>query len=178
MAERYAPGHPFPAYAFVPGRLPHPHSHPSGHRFGHDLPEAVVPDPERWADSLHYLLGIDLFNAGYYWEAHECWEALWQACGRRGVLADFFKALIQLAVAGVKVREDKPAGVIAHARRAEELLVEVAAAWPSDSLMGLNLSTLIDYAKEVTLHPPTAQGDAEGQVVFPFALEPITPTRA
>ncbi|TGQ49534.1 DUF309 domain-containing protein, partial [Mesorhizobium sp. M1C.F.Ca.ET.210.01.1.1] len=23
--------------------------------------------------------GIDLFNHGYYWEAHEAWEPLWHA---------------------------------------------------------------------------------------------------
>ncbi|MER9007639.1 DUF309 domain-containing protein [Mesorhizobium sp. M0862] len=26
--------------------------------------------------------GIDLFNHGYYWEAHEAWEPLWQTANQ------------------------------------------------------------------------------------------------
>ena len=42
------------------------------------------PDPEQWHLCRPYLYGIDLFNDGYYWEAHEVWEGLWHACGLRG----------------------------------------------------------------------------------------------
>jgi uncharacterized protein len=44
-----------------------------------------------------YLAGIELFNRGEYFDAHEVWEDLWQdcpACDRR-----FYQALIQAAVA-------------------------------------------------------------------------------
>jgi predicted metal-dependent hydrolase len=44
-----------------------------------------------------YLDGIELFNRGEYFEAHEVWEELWQDCpafDRR-----FYQALIQAAVA-------------------------------------------------------------------------------
>ena len=102
---RLVPQFALPAYAFVPRRFPHPHSDPLGHRFGRDLPAAQVPDLEHWADSLHYLVGVDLFNHGYYWEAHEAWESVWNACGRRGPMATFLKAMIQWAVVGVKARE-------------------------------------------------------------------------
>src|SRR3954465_6068363 len=102
-------------YTYVPGQTPHPFSDPAGHRFGLDLPTPPTPDPERWRECRHYLLGIDLFNHGFYWEAHELWEKLWHACGRRGPLADFFKGLIQLAVVGVKLREGRSDGAITHA---------------------------------------------------------------
>src|SRR3954452_20236915 len=94
--SRLVPDEPLPPYTFVPGRTPHPVSDPTGHSFGvtpHQPPEL---DPEQWAANRTYLFGIDLFNAGYYWEAHEQWEALWHACGRRGATATFLKALIQL----------------------------------------------------------------------------------
>ena len=65
--------------------------------------------------------GFDLFNHGYYWEAHEAWERRWVAENRQGALADLLKGLIKLAAAGVKARAGKPAGVRRHARRAEEL---------------------------------------------------------
>jgi predicted metal-dependent hydrolase len=40
--------------------------------------------------------GIDLFNDGHYWEAHEAWEADWMP-DRRGSDSGFFKGLIQVA---------------------------------------------------------------------------------
>ena len=61
-----------------------------------------------WSQSHDYLLGCDLFNHGYYWEAHETWEGLWNACGRSGTTADFLKGLIKLAAAGVKAAKDVP----------------------------------------------------------------------
>jgi predicted metal-dependent hydrolase len=40
--------------------------------------------------------GIDLFNSGQYWEAHEAWEAEWMP-DRKGPDAGFYKGLIQVA---------------------------------------------------------------------------------
>jgi len=67
-----------------------------------------------------------LFNAGYYWEAHEAWEGVWIAAGRKGLLADYVKGLIKLAAAGVKVREASAIGAQRHFARAEELFTLTA----------------------------------------------------
>jgi predicted metal-dependent hydrolase len=40
--------------------------------------------------------GIDLFNRGKYWEAHEAWEEVWMP-DRTGPDAGFYKGLIQIA---------------------------------------------------------------------------------
>jgi uncharacterized protein len=40
--------------------------------------------------------GIDLFNSGEYWEAHEAWEQEWMP-DRKGLDAGFYKGLIQVA---------------------------------------------------------------------------------
>jgi predicted metal-dependent hydrolase len=40
--------------------------------------------------------GIDLFNRGDYWEAHEAWEQEWMP-DRKGPDAGFYKGLIQVA---------------------------------------------------------------------------------
>jgi predicted metal-dependent hydrolase len=40
--------------------------------------------------------GIDLFNSGRYWDAHEAWEAEWMP-DRQGPDAGFYKGLIQVA---------------------------------------------------------------------------------
>ncbi len=56
------------------------------------LPTAANQPPP-----THYEVGISLFNAGEFFEAHDVWEEWWQDC----TTADrrFFQALIQAAVA-------------------------------------------------------------------------------
>jgi predicted metal-dependent hydrolase len=100
-----------PPYSYVSGKFPHPESDPAGHSFGMQH-EACEDD---------FAYGVDLFNHGYYWEAHEAWERLWHAAGRSGNEADHLKGLIKLAAAGVKAREGNVDGVRRHARRAGEL---------------------------------------------------------
>jgi hypothetical protein len=119
--DRYAPEHPFPPYAYLPGRDPHPTRHPDGH--SHGVEEAVVqaPDPGRYVDCEPYLFGVDLYNHGYHWEAHEVWEALWHASGDR-VQREHLQALIQAAAAGVQHRLGHDKGRSRLARRASERL--------------------------------------------------------
>jgi len=40
--------------------------------------------------------GIELFNQGHYWEAHEAWERDWMP-DRKGPDSGFYKGLIQVA---------------------------------------------------------------------------------
>jgi predicted metal-dependent hydrolase len=40
--------------------------------------------------------GIELFNSGHYWEAHEAWEESWMP-DRKGSEGGFYKGLIQVA---------------------------------------------------------------------------------
>ena len=96
-----------------------------------------------------YLWGIDLFHAGFYWEAHEAWEAVWHACNRKGPLADLLKALIKLAAAGVKARENRPEGIRRHTRRAIELLKSVSSQLDADTVFGLDLGRLADESREI-----------------------------
>jgi predicted metal-dependent hydrolase len=111
----------WPAYTYVPGRTPHPESDPAGHRFGQRRSPALPLALHAWTENESYGRGLALFNRGYYWEAHEAWEGLWLAAGRRGPVADFLKGLIHLAASGVKAREGVAAGVSDHAERAAEL---------------------------------------------------------
>jgi uncharacterized protein len=151
LVPRLVPEEPFPPYAFVPGRFPHPTADPAGHSFGTNpaLPSKVEPD--QWQECRPYLYGIDLFNGGYYWESHVAWESLWMACGRKGVVADFLKGLIKLAAAGVKALEGKPEGVESHSSRAAELWRRVIRSLGSepDLLMGFRIGDLIGTAEMV-----------------------------
>ncbi|MCX7422423.1 MAG: DUF309 domain-containing protein [Planctomycetia bacterium] len=150
----------FPPYSYVPGHFPHPISDPAGHSFGLIVPKPEPLDPANWQSSTEYLRGIELFNHGYYWEAHEVWESLWHAAGRAGPIADFLKALIKLAAAGVKVREGNAVGVKAHARRAEQLFRQVAEARDADAndshRLNCDLEQLIAFANLIASSPVLA----------------------
>jgi hypothetical protein len=148
---RLVPERPLPPYSFVPGRFPHPVADPAGHSFGVEPAPPAMFDPKQWTASEAYLYGIDLFNAGYYWESHVEWESLWLACGRSGDAADFLKGLIKLAAAGVKHLEAKPAGVQSHACRAAILWREVARSpgATAEPFLGFPIEKLIALAAAI-----------------------------
>lgn len=176
VPHRLLPDEPFPPYSFVPGRSPHPMSDPAGHLFGKPLERPPAPDPDRWQESRVYLRGVDLFNHGFYWEAHEEWESLWHACGRAGPTADFLRGLIKLAAAGVKVREGIPQGVASHAARAGAIFQNAAQRIGGDEarFFGLRLRDLVAYSRAVEAIAPSVQGDRDAsvKVVFDFVLAP------
>ncbi len=165
--ERLLPLRQLPPYSYVSGMWPHPLSDPRGHSFGQHL-EVAAPIGR---DCDAYLWGWDLLQAGFYWEAHEAWEAVWQEVGRVGPEADYLKALIKIAAAGVKAREGRPDGVRRHLHRAVELLstldhdalwfgvdaqrlVEQIEAWGQTPDRWLNTTV----APVVRVFPPLANG--------------------
>lgn len=166
--HRLAPELPLPPYAYVPGGPhPHPTRDPAGHSYGRLRPAGEPLDPAHWEACRLYRYGLDLFNHGYYWEAHEAWEVLWHACGRCGVSADFLKALIALAAAGVKRREGRARGAQRHAQRAEALLDSVAQRLGPGALhyLGLELGALTEAARRLVA----------GESV---TAQPLTPCRS
>ena len=95
---------PFPPYRYLPFQpgIPHPRNDPAGHSYGAEeeyLPPFAAAD---WSTCRPYLYGVDLFNHGYWWEAHEAWEAVWQAAGTRSEAGLFLQGLIQVAGAQLK----------------------------------------------------------------------------
>ena len=88
--HRYAPKRAFPPYAFQPGKHPHPTRDPKGHSYtGEPEPPADYFEPEEWRDNEDYLFGVDLYNHGYLWEAHEAWESIWHPSKHDAEQADF-----------------------------------------------------------------------------------------
>jgi predicted metal-dependent hydrolase len=51
---------------------------------------------ERVSSTPRLLRGVELFNRGEYWHAHEVWEEEWTP-DRKGPDAGFYKGLIQVA---------------------------------------------------------------------------------
>jgi predicted metal-dependent hydrolase len=171
----------FPPYTFIPGRTPHPVRDPAGHLFGR-TPQPPPPlDQAHWQDSQAYLHGVDLFNHGYYWEAHEVWEGLWSVAGRTGATADFLKGLIKLAAAGVKVRQGQPRGITDHARGAAIEFRNVARQLGDEdtAFLGLRLHDLLACTEQIERQAATVldEEDNSVKVVFDFVLRPAAAER-
>jgi uncharacterized protein len=103
----------------------------------------------RWRESPDFVYGVDLFNQGFYWEAHEVWEGLWKAAGKAGTTAEFLKGLIKLAAAAIKRREGRAAGADHLAEGAIAHLSGVAASIGGQTFAGLNLATAIGMAGSI-----------------------------
>lgn len=176
MRSRLCPNRPLPPYSYVPGKFPHPTRDERGHSFGRAEPPCSMPANEDWQSCEPYLWGFDLFNHGFYWEAHEAWEAVWHSCGRTGPLADLVKGLIKLAAAGVKAREGSADGVRRHLLRGTELFEKVAEAIrPDEWLLGTQPRALATRARDLAAQSEQLvnTSDEPVVVVMPMELYPV-----
>lgn len=155
-----------PPYTYVPGQTPHPVSDPRGHAYGHHVEPVPPLDPAHPEESPTWVEACTLFNAGYYWEAHEAWESLWHAAGRTGPVADCLKGLIKWAAAGVKVREGRTAGVKRHCQRATELLRSAISPDGNSPISGVYVTLALTTLNEALQNPPVVSGS-------PVSVRPI-----
>lgn len=169
---RILPDRDFPAYAYLPGRQPHPARDPGGHSYGIEAPAVAV---EEALGSEEFRWGIDLFNHSYYWEAHEAWEGLWHAAKGNTGNRLFFKGLILLAAAGVKIRENKRPAAARHAGRAVTTFRQLPPG--SDRLVGIEIGmppAMLAQMARAVIHVAvfkTADPLAP-EPVYPFILRP------
>jgi hypothetical protein len=171
LRPRWLPQNSLPPYAYLPGKKPHPVRDPAGHSY-HVEPIPVAADVSLGSDA--FLWGLDLFNHGYYWEAHEAWEGLWRVADRDGMLRTLFKGLILLSAAGVKIRERKNVAAARHAMRAATLLRQLAKE-PNrafECALGMSPVALAECAEAAIRIPADLQATAPGQPqpVFNFIL--------
>ncbi|MDP6539830.1 MAG: DUF309 domain-containing protein [Planctomycetota bacterium] len=140
---RYAPELPLPPYAYLPGRDPHPTQDPEGHSFarGHEETPAYI-EAARWRENPDYLFGVDLYNRGFLWEAHEAWEGIWHAARHDARQAGFLQGLIQCAAAALKLSMDQPRGLARLAEMGTAKLDE-AAPRPDSRYMGLAVDRFV-----------------------------------
>jgi hypothetical protein len=117
-----------PPYRFVPGRDPHPRRDPQGH---------ACRVPETAASGLAFCWGVDLFNARYFWEAHEAWELVWRRSPRGSAEHWALKGLIQITASLLTLHLGRVAATRRLAARGLTCLERAAADLPR--LHGLDL---------------------------------------
>jgi hypothetical protein len=112
---RYAPSRALPARAFIPGVSPADHRPDDTTRRRDVLPADLAADEA-------FRFGVDLFNHGFPWEAHEVWESLWHAAPHHSRERLLLQGLIHAAAAAVKARGAQWVGARKLAQSAAELL--------------------------------------------------------
>lgn len=92
---------PLPKFRYIPGKSERPT----------ELPGDSCSD--ELLGPLHenelFCYGVDLFNRGYYWEAHECWEHLWKPI-KESSEGLFLKGMIQITASFVKREQGNKKG--------------------------------------------------------------------
>jgi predicted metal-dependent hydrolase len=85
-------------------------------------------------------LGIDLYNAGHYWNAHEAWEQVWLDTEREG--RSFYQGLIQVTAAFVHVTRNEFPGAV----RLLDAGIQKLEKYP-ETYLGVQLAPLVAGAK-------------------------------
>ncbi len=116
-APRFDPGLVLPPYRFLPGFNKRP--------------------GEDHCELRGFRAGVDLYHAGYLWEAHEAWEALWKESDDAQE-RDFLQGLIQVSAALIKVHIEQWRGAGRLIARARERLARAT------GLEGVDVAELLE----------------------------------
>lgn len=109
-----------------------------------------------WGANQPYLYGTELFEAGFYWEAHEVWEPVWMNAIPNSAERRLLQALIQYTNAALK-RD------MGRDRAAQRLLAETARHLhrvPNSCRAGYLMGVDLDCWQESLVRPHVA-GDAQ-----------------
>ncbi len=157
VSARLCPELPLPTSGFLPGiGMPRPEERDfSGGPW----------TAENWKDIQPWKFGIDLYNAGFFWEAHEAWEAVWTSWPKDSPEGLLVRGCIQSAAALVKLRGESLAGVKKLSTRSLETLGQATREAPEGTLLGLDLGTL--RSRFETYWLPLEQGDLPALLDFP-----------
>jgi predicted metal-dependent hydrolase len=118
-------------------------------------------------DAYHplYLAGIQFFNAGDYFEAHEVWEELWHETA--GPQRRFFQGLIQTAVGLLHFCNGNLRGAVSLYRSSQDYLKPYHPHYLGIDVADLSAQVTACFAE--LLAPPQTQTAPE----FPVAAAPI-----
>lgn len=132
---------PLPAMPHVPGATPRPDESQAIFRIARTAPAPT--DAARWRDNSAWMAGLRLYRAGFFWEAHEVWEAVWAHARPNSPERMLAQGVIQLANAGLKQRMGRPGAALRLAELARAHLDDVAGG-ASHRVMGLDPRALAE----------------------------------
>jgi predicted metal-dependent hydrolase len=108
---------------------------------------------QNWHQHSEYLWGVDLYNSGFTWEAHEVWESLWRGAADASSMRSFLQGLIQCAAASVK---SALADGVASARVAQRAIGRLRAVQQEQGAMymGVDLAELVAALETFVVKQP------------------------
>jgi hypothetical protein len=137
--KRWWPARPLPEGTFIAGVTS---------RYDDQLEDlSPVLDLRAPQASEALCFGIDLFHAGFAFEAHEAWEAIWRVSDDDDTRS-LVQGLIRLAAAHVKVRQGSALGVRAHAWGAWDHFDKLRSRH-ADRVAGFDLEALCAFAERI-----------------------------
>lgn len=157
-ADRYSDV-PLPETRYRPGRMPRP----------------ADRGPAGLADRFRY--GVDLYNNGYWWEAHEAWEAVWLRLQPNSAMRHGVQGLIQAANCHLKIHLGQARAARSLARDLErlfdaallhtpELTIEGLAVAPWRARVGAYFAAVLEEEKpalDAEAYPYIVLAAADGQ---------------
>lgn len=146
--ERIMADSEFPHYTFIPGLTVHPEKEPGGHSYAKVCSDSMLYSESNWQSSESYRYGFDLFNFGYYWEAHESWEEIWQQLKNNHKINQYFKGLIKVAAAGVKALQKNTTGFVHHMSTATMHFTELVQLPENVPSVSLYYSELLTFTQD------------------------------
>ena len=130
---RYSPDSPIPEIPYLPGITAR-----------NSIPLLCKTIPAGgWAVDPQYHYGIDLFNHGCHWEAHEAWESRWLSLISTELYRTHLQGLIQASAALLKIRQEQPRPartIWQRGRRRLEVVIEQVQA---PQQFGIDLNSLL-----------------------------------
>ena len=159
---------PFPPYRFIPGQKPHPTESPQGHSYKKQE-EAVLPfEHHNWQRNPTYLYGVDLYNHGYWWEAHEAFESLWQKIPKSDLRSSFLQGLIKISAALLKRHLNQERGTLILLKSGMGLLKKVSEI--SLVYMGIGLSDYLQRIEKYFYQPNATNATESDHENYPFLI--------
>jgi uncharacterized protein len=150
--KRHTP-HTMPARRHIPGS-------------GSSPDMGVLETAKAGADA--FAFGVDLFNHGFFWEAHEVWEAVWMTAAPNSARRQALRALIQMTNACLKLAMGK--------RNAfDRLAAEIAAISPGEGLahegldMAAQTSAFVHFAADV-VREGGGPNEPQAHGTFPYMV--------
>lgn len=134
---------PLPIQPHVPGKSERPTASPA---FDAAAAAPAYTVDRMWSENATYLYGIDLYRAGFFWEAHEVWEPVWLRSAGNSRERLLVQGLIQLSNACLKIAMDRPDAAARLLTIAREKISE--AALGGATIMGIALTPLADVIAE------------------------------
>lgn len=154
---------PLPEAAYVPGRTPRTET---GIAFEVARRAPAVTEADRWQSNEAWLYGIDLFGAGFFWEAHEVLEPVWINARPNSRERAAVRGVIQLANACLKLEMGRRGAALRLLRLATTDLRDAG----DEPAMGLHVADLADAVERFrqSLEAGDARADAKPPMLAPF----------